>query len=111
MYMAVIFESLLFGDNAFFYRPIQILYFGFFLSAFAWASFRSVGVIAGLALLFLVANGDYWGNVWTNSLLPSEQIACLGQLLHQPVVKLQTLDAHRDIADQRSAVRGITSLP
>jgi len=78
MFMALILESWLFGDRTYLYHSLQILWFGFFLSAFAWAGFRSVGAIVGSALLFLVADGRYWGNIWTHSLFPSEQIACLG---------------------------------
>ena len=78
MFLTIIGESWIFGDQAVYYRPLQIVMFGVFLSAFAWAGIRSVGYFVTAAMLFLVVNGRYWGNIWTHSLFPSEQFACLG---------------------------------
>ena len=78
MYLVLIFESLLFGDHPMPYHVAEILWFGLFLSAFAWASFRSVGVFAGLFLLLLIATGRYWGNIWTHSLFAAEQLGSVG---------------------------------
>ncbi len=78
MFLTLIFESWLFGSKAVLYHLAQIVWFGVFLWSIAWACARSIGILAGLAVLFLVVNGTYWGNIWTHSLFAAEQMASFG---------------------------------
>lgn len=78
MYLALIGESLIFGGHPMPYHIVQLVWFGVFLSAFAWAALRSVGLVAGLLLLLLAANGHYWANIWTHSLFAAEQTGSFG---------------------------------
>jgi hypothetical protein len=78
MYLAVICESMVFGPHPMPYHIVQLLWFGVFLSAVAWAGVRSVGLFAGFLLLFMVASGHYWGNIWGNSLFAAEQTGSAG---------------------------------
>ena len=78
MYLTMIGESFLFGNNPQPYHILQVLRFAVFLWAFAWAGMRSLGVVAGLLLLLFLGNEHYWINIWANSLFNSEQSASLG---------------------------------
>jgi hypothetical protein len=78
MYLMIIFETLAWGSHPAGFHAVAIIWLAVFLWAVAWASFRSIGIIGGCCILFLVANGRYWGNIFTHSTMPSEQPAAMG---------------------------------
>lgn len=78
MYLVVIFETLAWGPHPAGFHVLEVIWLCVFLWAAAWASFRTIGFIGGLGVLFLIANGRYWGNIFTHSTLVSEQSAAMG---------------------------------
>jgi hypothetical protein len=78
LYVIVVGETWLWGNNPAGYHVMLVIWFGIFLWSVAWATFRTIGVIGGLAILFAVVNSQYWGNLWTNSFLVAEQPAVFG---------------------------------
>ena len=55
----------------------MIVSFAVLLWAAAWAAFRTVGALPGLAALLLLTSARGWGDVWTHSFV-SEQTAIFG---------------------------------
>jgi hypothetical protein len=78
MYFMIIFETLAWGTHPAAFHALEVIWLCVFLWAAAWASFRTIGFIGGLGVLFLIANGRYWGNIFTHSTLVSEQPAAMG---------------------------------
>ena len=78
MYLMIIFETLAWGTHPAAFHAVAMIWLCVFLWAVAWASFRTIGFIGGCGILFLVANGRYWGNIFTHSTMPSEQPAAMG---------------------------------
>jgi hypothetical protein len=76
-YGQMVFEAWLWGDNPVGYHVVQVVAFGLFLWSIAWASFRTIGAIAGIFLIFMVVNAKFWGDLWTYSFVP-EQTAVIG---------------------------------
>jgi hypothetical protein len=78
MYLLIIFETLAWGTHPAVFHAVAVFWLFVFLWAVAWASFRTIGFIGGFGVLFLIANGGYWGNIFTHSTMPSEQPAAMG---------------------------------
>jgi hypothetical protein len=78
MYLLIIFETLAWGTHPAAFHAVMVIWLCVFLWAVAWTSFRAIGVVGGLGVLFLIANGGYWGNIFTHSTLVSEQSAAMG---------------------------------
>jgi hypothetical protein len=57
---------------------VKIIWFAVFLWSVVWAAYRSIGVIAGLAVVFMVINLKMWGDIWTYSSFVAEQPAVFG---------------------------------
>lgn len=80
-YLQMVTETWAFGSNPRGYHAVQIVSFFLLLWSIAWASFRTVGYVVGLAVLFAVVNGQFWGDLWTYSFFTSEQSAVFGLAL------------------------------
>jgi hypothetical protein len=78
LYLVHIVEASIFGDNPLGYHVVQVVWFGIFLWAVGWAAFRTIGIVSGLAILFLTVNFKFWAAIWTYSLWVSEQLAVMG---------------------------------
>ncbi len=78
MYGLMVFEDWLWGPHPSGFHVVAVLWFAIFLWGVAWIAFRSIGVLAGCAVLFLVVNGRFWSNIFTHSVMVSEQPALLG---------------------------------
>lgn len=78
MYSLIVLQTWLWGTHPGGFHMMAVIWFGVFLWSVAWVSFRSIGIIAGCAVLFLTVTGQYWGNIFTHSTMVSEQPALLG---------------------------------
>jgi hypothetical protein len=77
-YSILICQAWLWGDNPGGYHVVKIIWFAVFLWSVVWAAYRSIGVIAGLAIVFMVVNLKMWGDIWTYSSFVAEQPAVFG---------------------------------
>jgi len=78
MYSLIVIQTWLWGPHPAGYHVAAILWFGVFLWSIAWVTFRSIGILAGGAILFLIVDAHYWPDIITHSTFVSEQPALLG---------------------------------
>jgi hypothetical protein len=74
-------EAWLFGDRPALYHALRILYFALFLGALGRIAARCVGLAPALVFVTAITGLRFWGNLWTLSLGPLEQLAVAGVAL------------------------------
>jgi hypothetical protein len=74
-------EVWLFGDRPGLYHALRILYFALFLGALCRIAARSIGLTPALVFVTGITGLRFWGNLWTLSLGPVEQLAAAGVAL------------------------------
>jgi hypothetical protein len=74
-------EAWLFGDRPGLYHILRILYFALFFGALCRIAARCIGLIPALVFVTAITGLRFWGNLWTLSLGPLEQLAAAGVTL------------------------------
>jgi len=76
LYIAL--ETWLFGDQPGLYHALRILYFALFLGIACRIAARCIGLVPALVFVTALTGLGFWGNLWTLSLGPLEQLAVAG---------------------------------
>jgi len=74
-------EAWLFGDRPALYHILRIFYFALFLGALCRIAARCIGLVPALVFVTAMTGLRFWGNLWTLSLGPLEQLAAAGVAL------------------------------
>jgi len=80
-FLYIEFEAWLFGDRPGLYHALRIFYFGLFLGAACRIAAGCVGLVPALVFVTGITGLGFWGNLWTITLGPLEQLAAAGVAL------------------------------